>query len=56
MKQNLQFGTRSNPVPYAAPEMKVSSITVEQGFAESTFDFTGSGIQDFDDSGSEWGW
>ncbi len=56
MKQNVQIGTRSNPAPYAAPELAVSSITVEQGFAESTFDFSGDGIQDFTDSGSEWDW
>lgn len=56
MKHNLQFGTRNNPVPYAAPELTVWSVSVEQGFADSTFDFTGNGIQDFEDAGSEWTW
>ena len=56
MKQTYDFGMKSNPAPYAAPEMTVSSVTVEQGFAESVFDFNGSGIQDFEDSDSSWGW
>lgn len=56
MKQNVQQGKRSYPTPYAAPELTVSSISVEQGFATSGFDFSGNGIQDFQDSGSEWTW
>lgn len=56
MKQNLQLGMKSSPAPYVAPQIAVSSVTVERGFAESSFDFTGSRIQDFENSDSEWGW
>lgn len=56
MKQNLQLGMKSSPAPYVAPQIAVSSVTVERGFAESSFDFTGSRIQDFENSNSEWGW
>lgn len=57
MKHNVPFGMRSIPAPYAAPELTVSSMAVEQGFATSaTFDFSGDGIQDFQDAGSDWTW
>lgn len=56
MKQNLQFGMKSSPAPYVAPQIAVSSVTVERGFAESSFDFTENEFQDFENSGSDWSW
>ena len=56
MKQNLQLGMKSSPAPYVAPQIAVSRVTVERGFAESSFDFNGSEIQAFEQSNRVWSW